>query len=211
VTTNLKKSEIWLTISEAAQSLGVHPTTLRRWADEDQIPVMFTSGGHRRFSSLEVEKFKESRSRLKVVFGLEEMWVADALSRTRTEVVAHQGEGWMATLDEHEREVKRCLGRRMMDLLLQYVSISEGGEEIIEEARSIGFSHAEYALRLGMPSRDALEAAMFFRDTVIEAALNLSETANIRADSNTELLRRINELLNAFQLAIAESYDHAVS
>jgi len=38
----------------------------------------------------------------------------------------------------------------------------------------------------------------------------LPETANIRAEFNTRLLRRINELLNAFQLAIAETYDQEV-
>jgi excisionase family DNA binding protein len=210
MTTDLKKPETWLTIKEAAQRLGVHPTTLRRWADEGQMPVMFTPGGHRRFSSLEVENLIEERSRLKVVFGVEEIWAADALSRTRSELLAHREKSWLATRDEQEREIKRNLGRRMMGLLLQYISLSEGGDEILEEAHSIGVNHAKYAMRLGMPSRDALEAAMFFRDTVIEAAIDLPETANIRAESNTRLLRRINELLNAFQLAIAETYDQEV-
>ena len=41
--------QIWLTLSEAAEQLGVHPTTLRRWADNGDIPVSVTPGGHRRF------------------------------------------------------------------------------------------------------------------------------------------------------------------
>lgn len=207
---NLYEKETWLTIKDAAQRLGVHPTTLRRWADEGQIPVMFTPGGHRRFSASEVEHITEERSRLRVVYGLEEIWAEEALSRARAEVITHREKGWLSSFDEDERERKRILGRRMMGLLLQYVSLSKGGEEIIQEARSIGREHAENALKLGMPSSDALRAAMFFRDAVIEAAIDLPETANIRAEANTRLLRRINELLNAFQLSIAETYDQAV-
>ncbi len=207
MTIELDQKEAWLTISDAAHRLGVHPTTLRRWADEGQITVMFTPGGHRRFSASSVEQLKVERSRLRVVYGLEEIWAEEALSRTRAEVISHREKRWLASFDEAEREEKRVLGRRMMGLLLQYVSLNKGGEEIIEEARRIGHEHARNALKLGMPSRDALQAAIFFRDTVLEAAIDLPETANVRPEANARLLRRVNELLNAFQLAIAESYD----
>jgi excisionase family DNA binding protein len=45
-----KPSKQWLSLNEAAQQLGVHPVTLRRWADDGEIPVMVTPGGHRRFA-----------------------------------------------------------------------------------------------------------------------------------------------------------------
>ena len=210
MTTEFDKAETWLSITQAAQLLGVHATTLRRWADDGDIPVMLTPGGHRRFSGIEVESFKADQSRLKVMYGLEEMWAEAALSRTRAEVVIHGEMHWLASFNDDEREHKRQLGRRMMGLLLQFVSLREGGEEIVEEARAIGREHAQNALMLGVPSRDALRAAMFFRDTVIETAIDLPETTNIRPEANTRLLRRVNEILNAFQLAIAETYDQAV-
>jgi len=210
MTTELDKNETWLTITEAAQQLGVHATTLRRWADDGDIPVMFTPGGHRRFSVFEVERCKRDQSRLKVMYGLEELWAEAALSRTRAEVVSHGEMRWLSSFNDHERERKRQLGRRMMGLLLQFVSLREGGEGIIEEACAIGREHAENALALGLPSRDALQAAMFFRDAVIETAIDLPETTNIRPEVNTRLLRRVNEILNAFQLAIAETYDRTV-
>jgi len=210
MTTEFDKTETWLTITEAAQRLGVHATTLRRWADDGDIPVMFTPGGHRRFSGIEVESFMRDQSRLKVMYGLEELWAEAALSRTRAEVVSHGDMHWLSSFNDDERERKRQLGRRMMGLLLQFVSLREGGEEIIEEAGAIGREHAENALALGIPSRDALRATMFFRDTVIETAMDLPETTNIRPEANTQLLRRVNEILNAFQLAIAETYDQAL-
>jgi excisionase family DNA binding protein len=210
MTVDQDQKETWLTISDAAHRLGVHPTTLRRWADEGQIPVIFTPGGHRRFSESGIEYLKTERSRLRVIYGLEEIWAEQALSRARAEVITHREKKWLASFDESERENKRLLGRRMMGLLLQYVSLNQGGEEIIEEARRIGHEHAQNTLDLGMSSKDALQATMFFRDTVMEAAIDLPETANIRTEANARLLRRINELMNAFQLAVVEIYDQDV-
>lgn len=201
------QNSIWLAIGQAAEMLGVHPTTLRRWADDGDIPIMITPGGHRRFSVTDIDRFKEQRHRLRVVAGLEQLWAEHALTRARAEVVTHQEEEFLSPFDEQEREHKRLLGRRMMGLLLQYVSIAEGGEGILEEAREIGCEYAENALGLGLPSSDALRVSMFFRDAVLEAALDLPEKAHVHAGANLELVRRINILLNAVQLAITGRYD----
>lgn len=40
----------------AAQLLGVHERTVRRWADEGRLPVAYTTaGGHRRYRLADVE------------------------------------------------------------------------------------------------------------------------------------------------------------
>ena len=93
--------------------------------------------------------------------------------------------------------------------MLQYVSLSEGGDDILEEARTIGREHAENALGLRLPLVEAITAMLFFRDTMVEVAIQLPEVAHVRPEANTKLLRRINLLLNAVQLAIAETYDNA--
>lgn len=208
--TGLDKQETWLTITQAAQRLGVHVTTLRRWADDGDIPVMLTAGGHRRFSASEIEIFRRDHSRLKVMYGFEELWADAALSRTRIEVVKQGERHWLSSFTGGERERKRQMGRQMMGLLLEYVSLSEGGEEILKQARAIGHAHAVDTLAMGLPSQDALRAAMFFRDLVVETAIDLPDTTNIRPEANVRILRRVNEILNAFQLAIAETYDQAV-
>jgi len=201
------QENIWLTIGQAADKLGVHPTTLRRWADDGDIPIMITPGGHRRFSVTDIDRFKEQRHRLRVVAGLEQLWAEHALTRARAEVVTHEEEELLSPFDEQEREHKRLMGRRLMGLLLQYVSITEGGEGILEEAREIGREHAENALGLGLPTSDALRVSMFFRDAVLEAALDLPEKAYVHTGANLKLVRRINTLLNVVQLAITERYD----
>ncbi|HLA43587.1 MAG TPA: helix-turn-helix domain-containing protein, partial [Aggregatilineales bacterium] len=39
----------WISLGEAAKLLGVHPTTVRNWADQGELPFRRTPGRHRRF------------------------------------------------------------------------------------------------------------------------------------------------------------------
>ncbi|MCK4977066.1 MAG: helix-turn-helix domain-containing protein, partial [Anaerolineales bacterium] len=48
-------SNEWLSLSDAAEILGVHPSTVRKWSDEGVLPVRRTKGGHRRYLRSEVE------------------------------------------------------------------------------------------------------------------------------------------------------------
>ena len=41
--------EEWLSLREAAEMLGMHPATVRLWADRNELPSRRTNGGHRRF------------------------------------------------------------------------------------------------------------------------------------------------------------------
>lgn len=199
----------WLSLKQAAQQLGIHPTTLRRWADNGEIAVMLTPGGHRRFAVSDIERFAEDRHRVRVISGIEKVWADQALTQTRKEIINHRDEHWLLVFDEKDREHKRQLGRQLMGLMLQYISMSEGGDNILQEARAIGRTHAENALSLGLPLVEALQAMLFFRDTLVEVAVHLPEIAHIRPEANMRLLRRINTLLNTVQLSIADAYDKA--
>ena len=206
-----RRSREWLGLKVAARWLGVHPTTLRRWADSGDIPILLTPGGHRRFAISDIEQFEQKRHGLRVLSGIEQLWAAQAIDHTQQELQIHSNKNWLQVFDEKERERKRRLGRRLMGVILQYISLAEGGEALLEEARAIGYEHADNALRLGLPLTMALEAAMFFRDSMVETAIQLPETAHLRPAANTHLLRRINTVLNAVQIAIAEAYEKSKS
>ncbi len=47
------------TINQAAELLGVHQSTLRRWEEEGKIKSMKTTGGHRRYTIEELNKIKK--------------------------------------------------------------------------------------------------------------------------------------------------------
>ena len=203
----LLETEQWLTLSQAAKLLNVHPTTLRRWADNGEIPFMVTPGGHRRFSSADIQRFADDRRRLRRVQGVEEIWAERALTQTRQEIAAQQDSPWLATYDADSREKHRVLGKQLMGLTLQYISDPNSNGNILEQARLIGLQYGRLAREEKLPLTDALQVAMFFRDMLVEVALQLPEETRIQPQANVRLMRRINKLLNTVNLAIAETYE----
>jgi excisionase family DNA binding protein len=205
-----RNGETWLTLSEAARYLEVHPTTLRRWANNGDIPVMVTPGGHRRFAASDLARFARERRALRNINGFSGLWAVKALANTRQEMMSQSREGWLARYDEEDRNRNRLLGQQLMGLTLQYLS-SESSEEnsasILKEARRIGRQYALFAREKGLPLRVMLEASMFFRDSLIDTALQLPDSANISPEANVRLMRRVNTLLNAVHLAAAEIYE----
>ncbi len=199
----------WLGLNEAAQQLGVHPVTLRRWADGGDIAVMVTPGGHRRFAVAEIDRFSEERQRQRVVAGIEQMWANQVLDETRRQISAHRDADWLSPFDEQQREHKRILGRQLLDITLKYISLKQGGENLLESAHVIGREHAEDGLRIGLPLAEALKIVLFFRDMMFNVALQLPEVAHVKAEVNAQLLRRIGALLATVELSVAETYDHA--
>jgi excisionase family DNA binding protein len=187
--------------------LGVHPTTLRRWANNGELPALLTPGGHRRFALADLQRFAAERRQFRLAASLETIWADHALQRTRQEIVSRQGIPWLADFPEQDRQQKRALGRRLMGIMLQYIALNAGGEALLEEAERIGRAHAENTLSLGLPLVEALQVMLFFRDTMVEAAVQLPEAGRARPELNLHLLRRINTLLNAVQLAIAGAYE----
>ena len=199
--------EEWLPLSEAAARLSVHPTTLRRWADQGDIPVMLTPGGHRRFASAEVENFARQRYGLQTQADeVRSQWAEKALTHTRQEITEHGDVRWLARLDDEARQEHRQLGRQLMGLTLQYVS-TENGEGLLEEAHRLGEAYALISLKVGMPLVETLQAAFFFRDQLVETALQRPAGVHVRPEDNLRLVRRINTLLNTVQLAIADTFD----
>ncbi|HET7665852.1 MAG TPA: helix-turn-helix domain-containing protein [Mycobacterium sp.] len=47
-------------ITDAAALLGVHPNTLRKWADDGIVPHVRLPSGYRRFRRAELERFRQS-------------------------------------------------------------------------------------------------------------------------------------------------------
>ena len=50
-------------ITEASRILGIHPNTLRKWADVGHVPHVLMPSGYRRFSVAALERFREQMER----------------------------------------------------------------------------------------------------------------------------------------------------
>lgn len=187
--------------------LDVHPSTLRRWADEGQVPFMLTPGGHRRFAQKDLAALGTSRRRLTNLDQIGEEFGERALSHTRHEITVQRDATWIQAFDDAKRAEKRRSGKRLLGLMLRYMSAERGAEQYLNQAVEIGREYGSDARRSGIPLRSALEATMFFRDTILESTLELPKTVHINSEMNVELVGRINHLLNAIQLSIVEAYE----
>lgn len=195
-----------LTLKQAAERLSVHPATLRRWADQGDILVVITPGGHRRFPRSEVEALTR-RQRGTRAGPPASTWEEKALSHTRAELAEHQHDGWLARLDEQDRLEQRQLGRRLMGLMMQYISVEDDGADLLDEAHTIGRRYAEKTQHAGLGLSQTLQAMMFFRDNVVESVVLLPESVRSRPEANKRLLRRVNTFLNAILLGVTEAYE----
>lgn len=71
-----------LTSTEAAELLGVGPTSVKRWADDGRLPSIKTPGKHRRFERHAVERFL-AKSRLDTCESKAAEWVSLFLTEHR--------------------------------------------------------------------------------------------------------------------------------
>jgi excisionase family DNA binding protein len=201
-------ASVYLSLSAASKLLGVHSTTLRRWADAGAIPVYVTPGGHRRFARGDIEHLA-ARQPLSTR-ALSTVWAARALAQTRNGLTAPESRNtWLARIDEGERDAWRSIGRQLLGVVLHYINSPQDNEDLLTEARRIGTHYAVLARGVGMPLIAALEAALFFRDSLVESAMQLSDDVHPRPEESARLLRRISRVANEVHLAVVSGYEAA--
>ena len=203
-----KKQETrWLSLKEAAERLNVHNTTLRRWADEGQVPVMLTPGGHRRFAESDIDHISQRRHSTRRLGPVEQIWARHALELTREKLMAHRHDKWFESYDEATRATSRQLGQHLMSIIVRFMTAADDDDDLLTEAQQVGRQYGDEAKRLGLAITDALQASMFFRDTLIASAIHLPENVRIPRETQAHVLDRINAIINTVQLGIAEPYN----
>jgi len=196
----------WLSLSEIAKELGVHPSTVRNWADQGTIPVHRTPGGHRRFRRDEIELWRLAHQ---ASTPDEAQWVVKtALQRTRF----HIGEGrlekesWYQKLDQDAREQYRRSGRSLMQSLSAYLTTDDDdGAEA--ETRALGYEYAVRARRYDLSIMDAAQAFLFFRTSLLDAMYGVYESASVKSPFVwSNLFRRITAFTDRVMMTLLETY-----
>jgi excisionase family DNA binding protein len=170
----IEKKE-WLTLSQAAELLGVHPSTVRLWSDKGHIPVHRTQGNHRRYVRSEVELWAQTAHR---AGGLEPDNITQfALRRIRFKIDRGQleAESWYQQLSSDTREEYRRSGRYLVQGLARYLSSKEAG--MLSEAHSLGYEYASRGRRCNLDSVEAAQAFLFFRNTLLESMIAVYQEA----------------------------------
>jgi excisionase family DNA binding protein len=196
----------WMSLSEVAAVLGIHPSTVRGWSDRGLLPYHRTQGGHRRYLRSEIELWLQSqRAEEPADIGLV---VQNALRNTRFQVSEGrlEVEGWYLKLDAEARDQYRRSGRTLLQGLISYLYSDPGATSV--EAEAIGYEYANRARRSGLNEVEAVHAFMFFRNLLVDSMLAVYEAASVHSPyAWSNLFRRVNCYTDEIMIALLETYD----
>ena len=204
-----QSGEEWLSLRQVADMLGMHPATVRLWADRNELPSRRTSGGHRRFRRADIEARlrKEAEHRPNPAA---QLLVQSVLGRVRFAFTdgTLNTLPWYQHFDEVARDAYRSLGRRVLELLLHALTNSELSEELRQEAIQLGMEYGSITRASHVPVADAVRAFLYFRNIVDESVLQLVEIRGARDHQDipwAESLRQIQALTNEILPTLIEA------
>ncbi len=198
----------WLSLHEAAELLGVHPSTVRIWSDKGLLPVYRTRGGHRRYKRSEVVLW-ENTSRSRQTIDPDTM-VRTAIRNIRIQISEGRlsEEAWYQKLDESARTQYRQSAHSLFQGLINFLGTEVDGAA--SEAHSIGYEYASRARRSGLNNVDAARAFLFFRDVLLQSVIQVYQEANVPSGQAWgEILHRVNAFTDLILLHLLETY-HAL-
>ena len=201
----------WLTVTQAARILGVHATTLRRWADDGDVRCLRTPGGHRRFLEDDVNAFLNAGGQ-PASSAASEALLQNVLLHTRQEMSLEKAdvEPWHAAFDETSRTARQESGRRLVGLALQYTLRTTGRELVVKEGQRIGWEYGQDAAQRGLSIADTVRAFFFFRETFIRSARpGISSRGQYDAEE-VHIHRSLREFLDHVFFAALEGYEYGI-
>ena len=160
-----------LSISEASQMLSVSEGALRQWTDDGLINAFVTPGGHRRYNEADLKKFMKSHPRM---LGLKDLVTGLKATAPKHREVGHiPFEGSRFKLNREAQEHFSRLGRRILSLIIKYISEPGNRNETIKLIREVGSEHGEVLYKMGLSLTDSVEAFILHRDPIMNAVTHL--------------------------------------
>nr|WP_290665115.1 helix-turn-helix domain-containing protein [Ardenticatena sp.] len=188
----------WLTLKEASELLGVHPSTLRRWSDEGKITTIRTRGGHRRFHRRDIEALLQQ--------GISEH-EATSMSSIAGRVHTHHPE-WGQALGNEARSHARELGQRLLGLLMQYILHSGDETRLLAQSRDVGREYGRLIAAAGFSLLETVEAFLYFRHQVTEMAIKLPSFPQPNdGQAVRQLHHHIDRFMNEVLLGTIEGFE----
>ncbi len=197
-------TEEWLSLSDAATILGVHPSTVRLWSDKGVLPTHKTQGGHRRYKSNEILLWAESNKKPHEV--PTENLMQEIIKTVRVQISEGrlQAESWYQKLDEEARTQYRMSGRSLFHGLMAYVA--SDGADAATEAYAVGYEYASRARRYNLNYVDAVKAFLFFRDALVESLFKVYGDANAPANQTAQMYSKTHTFTDDILVSLLETY-----
>lgn len=199
-------TEEWLSLSEAAKLLGVHPSTVRLWSDKGALPVHKTHGGHRRYKRGEILIWAESNAKSKNEAIEPEGMMQEVVKNVRMQISEGrlQEEAWYQKLDEDARAQYRMSARSLFQGLMTYMATN--GEDSDTESYAIGYEYASRARRYQLSYVEAAKAFLFFRDTLVESVIKVYTEAQVPTKQATRMYAKMHTFTDEILISLLETY-----
>lgn len=203
----------WLNLSEAAELLGVHPATVRAWSDRGELPTQRTPGGHRRFLRGDVAARAAATSNLsqeRRQTASAQLVVQTMMGRARFELTegAFNDESWYQQLDDGAKGELREIGRRLLQVVVRYLTEAEEDEVVMQEARNIGGDYQTLGCQQGLTLVETTRAYLHFREFLSQTIYDMMAAAGTQGPTDWGNLRhRIILLTNEILLALINAYE----
>jgi excisionase family DNA binding protein len=197
----------WLELSQAADFLGVHFTTLRRWVDAGKVPCIRTPGGRRRFRRTELSDFLEGlRQGQSTSLTPVESPHRLAATSVRSIHLGVSDEGWYQKIDVEQRAAMRRGGQQLMAILMQYATRPNGGEPFLLEGRRLAAYYGESCRGSGLSLVETMQAFLRVRHSIFDSVYEAGSLAGLPDADTWRLYDRMNEFLDAMLLKTVEAY-----
>ncbi|MFQ5610734.1 MAG: helix-turn-helix domain-containing protein, partial [Anaerolineae bacterium] len=200
-------TEKLLGITKAARLLGVHPLTLRSWADKGHIAFLRTPGGHRRFRRGDLTAFlakMEQGQPETTLTHIAQQAVQRAIAALPDQPSEASSLAWQARMSDKQRGTMRTVGQKLLGLVIQYVAGDAAGI-VLDKGRAIGYTYGKFARQNGLSMSETVATFNFFRDTIIETTFEMPANAVDIDASNPQLYRRLNHFFNEVLLATVQA------
>ena len=196
----------WLSLSDAAKLLGVHPSTVRLWSNKGVLPVHKTQGGHRRYKRGEILLWAETNSKSREEAIEPEGMMNEVVKNVRMQISEGrlEAESWYQKLDEEARKQYRLSSRSLFQGLMNYIATN--GEAAATEAYAIGYEYASRARRYNLTYVDAAKAFLFFRDTLVESVSKVYSEAHVSSKRATEMYTKMHTFTDEILISLLETY-----
>jgi len=204
----------WLSLSEASEIIGVHASTLRRWADAGTIPCTRTPGGHRRFRRSVLTDYlaKKEQPGIHQRYVEPESATAEVMDAASfDDIEAMLRREWHAPFVEAEVvDRMRPLGQRLLGLLLQYLTRQEKDERFLKEGHEVGYDYGYESYVANIELLDAVEAFLYFRTNFAKTASQMPIASTLTGRQEvSNLYHRIDHFMDAVLLGLIAAYEEA--
>ena len=172
--------------------LGVNPATLRQWTTTGKVRVYRTPGGHRRYSTAEIESLSQAVQQPDMA-SLPETIIGQLRTRYRSH--AHSAAAqptWLERLDDPTRGRFHALGDELLQRLGEYLSARgpRQKQRALSRDGEISAQYGQLAREAGLDTPQAVDAYLLYRRPLLDV---LSRSLSSHPELSGQLSRIVRD------------------